>query len=72
MSLKTMNKEIPIRWLSLCSHLLSLQQMSNASGSLMPWNQLSPSDPLEWIMTVVGFMTSVTGLHTEDMVDYEL
>ena len=69
MSLETTDREIPIRWLSLCSHFFSLQQMSIALGSLTPWNQQSPSDPLEWLMIVVGFMTSVTGLHTEDMVD---
>ena len=30
---------------------------------------LSPSDPLEWIVTVVG-CTSVTRFHTEDTVGY--
>lgn len=64
-----MNREIPTSWLSLCSHLFSLQQMANMSGSPVPWNQLSPSNPLEFIMTVVEFTTSVAGLHIEDMVD---
>lgn len=64
-----MNREVPIGRLSLCSHFLSLQQMSDTSGSPMPWNQLSPPDPLEGIMPVVRCTTSVTALHTEDMVD---
>lgn len=55
----------PRSWLSLCSHLFSLPQMSTASGSPMPWNQPPPSDAPKWIMTVVRFTTPVPGLHTE-------
>lgn len=53
--------------------MLLATDVQSASDCLVPWNQLSLSDPLEYIMTVAGFMTSATGLHTEDMVDeYEL